>query len=742
MFNRNRIKVFFAIVFFALICLHAQALMKGWVEIPVSVSSNNRPIENATVEVYENGSLVQTYPTKANGNVTVKLNLNKQCKIYFKKGGLVTKYVEYNTIVPESENDQIIPAAKFAIELFEDKGDLSQKDAVNKPVAKYIYNTTYEDFIFDDSYSKQVKAEQEQARREAEALAKQKDKGRLDSLNKIWNDSLLLAKDRQSKLLTDKAEQDRIRKEQEKARQDSIARASADAKTMADLDAKEKARKDSIAKAEAEKERLETLAKSKATADSLAKLEADKRKLLDMEKVRLLAEARDKARQDSTSKAVLDKSRKDSLASVKAKADLEVASKQKEQFRKDSLARAEVASKVREKFVTDSISKAGVALKVHEKFVTDSLAKVESDKSKAEALAKTKADADAKVRETYRRDSVLKAESSLKERQKFISDSTAQAKVDKAKNDALAKSLVDAEKARQKTVADSTAKANADKVKQDALAKVKADADAKSKADAEALLKVQERKDALAKTEADKARQKFVADSTARATSDKVKQDALAKVKADADAKSKADAEALVKVQERRDALAKTEADKARQKFVVDSTARASADKAKQDALAKNLAEADAKAKAEEERLKLVADEKAKSNANAQADREQKEKEDADRKAKVQADIQAKKDLLTKTYTSDDKEKTTLAKSTTAVPKIRDSDYKEGVTEETVAETNRSIFRVVIKKDGATYNYQKIVYKWGGVFYFKNDNSITESTYVQDIKNAKAVLKN
>jgi hypothetical protein len=42
---------------------------------------------------------------------------------------------------------------------------------------------------------------------------------------------------------------------------------------------------------------------------------------------------------------------------------------------------------------------------------------------------------------------------------------------------------------------------------------------------------------------------------------------------------------------------------------------------------------------------------------------------------------------------------------------------------------------------GTAYNYQKIVYNWGGVFYFKNELSMTEITFDQEIKNARAILK-
>ena len=76
-----------------------------------------------------------------------------------------------------------------------------------------------------------------------------------------------------------------------------------------------------------------------------------------------------------------------------------------------------------------------------------------------------------------------------------------------------------------------------------------------------------------------------------------------------------------------------------------------------------------------------------------------------------------------------------------AIPKIRDSDYKEGVTDETVNETNRVIYRTVVKKDGNAFNYQKIAYTWGGVFYFKNDNSITQILFEQELKNARSEMK-
>src|SRR5436190_24302052 len=135
--NKNKLSVFLVITF-CLFMVQAIAQMQGRVEIPVSVTASNRASENVTVEVYEDGNLVQTLYTKPNGSATVKLNLNKQCQIKFIKAGFVTKFVEYNTIVPKEASDMIIPAQKFAIDLFEDKGELSQKEASSKPVARFV----------------------------------------------------------------------------------------------------------------------------------------------------------------------------------------------------------------------------------------------------------------------------------------------------------------------------------------------------------------------------------------------------------------------------------------------------------------------------------------------------------------------------------------------------------------------------------------------------------------------------
>ena len=169
-----------------------------------------------------------------------------------------------------------------------------------------------------------------------------------------------------------------------------------------------------------------------------------------------------------------------------------------------------------------------------------------------------------------------------------------------------------------------------------------------------------------------------------------------------------------------------------RKKFIADSTAKADADAKAAAAAAEN-----AKLQAAEEAR--IAEMKRVQDSLAAISKAEKDKAEAERQAKIQEDIQAKKDALAKANKIDTT-RSQPVKPTTAVPKIKESDYQEGITDETVNEPNRSILRTVVKKDGVTYNYQKISYNWGGIFYFKNEQAITAILFDQEINNARKSL--
>jgi hypothetical protein len=60
--------------------------------------------------------------------------------------------------------------------------------------------------------------------------------------------------------------------------------------------------------------------------------------------------------------------------------------------------------------------------------------------------------------------------------------------------------------------------------------------------------------------------------------------------------------------------------------------------------------------------------------------------------------------------------------------------YPLGVTEETIVGTGVVIIQRVVVKETAAYIYQKKIFSWGGVSYFRDAKAITESTFEQETK--------
>ncbi|MFM7217406.1 MAG: hypothetical protein ACKO1U_05255 [Bacteroidota bacterium] len=645
---------------------------QGYVQVKGKVRKSNSPEPGVNIAISAPGATALTVTSKDNGTYTFNLELQKDYTITFTKYGLVTKTVIFNTTVPADESD-IIFDNEFNMELFDDVAGVSQNASMAKPVAKISYNPAYEDFVHDPTYTKQIQSEQLEARKAADEIKRQQERARLDSLNRVWNDSLARVKEREAKLVA-------LRAQQEQARKDSLAKAQQQEQARAAAAAADKAKLDSIARVQAEALRLQEI-----------------------------AAARDRARKDSLLRADREKARQDSLAALRAAADAkakaEAEARLREQARKDSLAavaKAEVDRKQREaderlrlellaKQRADSASRADAALKLRQKEIADSTAKAEQDLARRQAEEKRQAELAAKAQEKSRRDSIdaaARAEVAFKERQKFVADSTAKAVAEAARKSADQQKQAELLAARQaKAAKDSADLAERNRLERERLAADSAKA-------AQASLAAAEKARA-----AEQARQREIA---RRDSADKAERDRLM----------------LIAENQRKDSLSKAEADA----------------KARQDAIDRR--------RAEEERQRLALQEKNRQDSLFRAQKLAAEQEEADRKAKAYADIEAKKQQLAKSaeVTAETKAATTPGRQVAPVPKIKNSDYREGVTEEKVEESNRTIYRVVVKKDGDAINYQKIVYNWGGVYFFKNESSITQTTYDQDIKIAKASL--
>ena len=615
---------------------------KGYVSVRGKVRKGNSPEPEVNISLSAPGAPAQTVTSAVNGTYLFNLELQKNYTISFSKSGLVTKTIIFNTVVPADEAD-IIFENEFNMDLFEDVAGVSQNNSMAKPVAKIAYNPAYEDFVHDAAYTRQIQAEQLEVRKAAEELKKQQDKSRLDSLNKLWNDSLARVKDREEKLML-------LRAEQEKARKDSLEKAQIRAQQLAAAAAAEKAKQDSISRAQAELARQQEIARNreKARQDSLARVQQEKVRQDSLLALRMAAEVKAKAEAEAKLK---EKVRQDSLLAV---AKVEAERKQREaeeklrlellaKQRADSLSKAEANRKIREKMVADSIAQANAALK-------------------------------------RQQDEALKQQELLaKDRAKFVKDSTAMA--EKAARD------------RAKFVADSAV---------------------------------------AAKAEAEQQRIRIEADAKAR---EKARQDSLSI--AMAVEKQKAAEQAKQKEKVRQDSLAQVE----NQRLLMLAETKRKDDEVKAMLAAKAKEEADARDKAAAEKQLLAIEEKARKDSAFKAQKELADKEEADRKAKAYAEIEAKKQQLSKAAElAGAPVVVNTPKAVAPVPKIVSADYHEGVTEEKVTEQNRTIYRVVVKKDGAVINYQKVVYGWGGVYFFRNEAPITQTKYEQDIKNAKASL--
>lgn len=686
----------------------------------------------ANVVITKNGAPFQTIVTNDDGKVKVGLPYGANYLITVGKPQLCTKKFEISTVGIPADG----PPQEFKIEaitLFELQKGIDYS-VLNKTLVKAAFNAGSNQMDFDENYINQML-------------------GELDKLKKLEADAIAKAKEAEANyksaiMAGDKAFQ---KKEWETAKS-NYSQAST-------IKPAENYPKDQIA--QINKIQADEAAKAKADADAKAKAEAE-------------AAAKKKAEADAAAaKAAAEaKARADAEAAAKAKAEAEAKAKAEAEAAAKAKAEAEAAAKAK------AAAEAAAA-----KAKADAEAKAKAD---AEAAAKAKADADA---------AAAKAKAEAEAKAKADAEAAAKAKADadaaaaKAKAEAEAKAKADAEAAaKAKAEADAKAKADAEaaaKAKADADAKAKLEAAAKAKADAEAAAKAKAEADAKAKADAEAA-------AKAKAEADaKAKLDAAAKAKADAEAaaKAKADAEAAAKLDA--EAKAKAAAD-AKAKAALDAAAKK---KAEDEAIAKYksvIAQADKNFVAREyavakvlynDALSMRPDEAYPKNKIKEIEELEKKKAIDDKNkntvlptlgskttAVVTASVdpdQKYKDAIKvadsyftmKKYAEAKKsyQDALIEKSGDAYAKVRltecekflNSDssielnakkkallakYGPGVTEETLTGNGVVILQRVLVREGDVWVYQKKMFSWGGVSYFRDTQPITESIFEQETK--------
>ena len=387
-----------------------------------------------------------------------------------------------------------------------------------------------------------------------------------------------------------------------------------------------------------------------------------------------------------------------------------------------------------ELYPKDQLAQIEIIIKDQEalnKKAADDAAKKAAEKAAADAAAKAKAEADAKAK--------ADAEAAAKKKAEEEAARLAKEKADKEAADAAAKAKAEADKlakelanksAAEKAAAEAKAKADAEAAR---LAKEKADkeaADAAAKAKAEA--------DKLAKELANKsAAEKAAAEAKAKADAEaaRIAKEKADKEAADAAAKAKAEADKLAKELENKSAAEKAAAEaKAKADAEAARLAKEKADKEAADAAAKAKAEADKLAK---ENKKPTVDKYKEAITKADGFFNFKKYNDA-KKSYEEALIAKAGDSYAKGRLAEIekllKSDVATAADVDAKQKALMSKYPPGVTEETIVGTGVVIIQRVVVKETEAYVYQKKIFSWGGISYFRDTKAITESTFEQETK--------
>jgi hypothetical protein len=757
------------LILFSILFSSFFAFSQDWT-LPFSsrIEKSGKKLQGATVTLMQGSSKVSETMTGDDGAFKFQIPPNGDFTIVVTKPGHCTKKFTVSTRgVPEDKKAGDFKGFNVeSISLFEPLPGIDYS-VLNQPLVKVNYDATKDNFDYDEAYSNQMLSALERLRQlELDALNKQKEleanyaasikAGDNAFKKKDWvmaragyNQALtfksaelypkaqlaqieIIIKDQEA--LNKKAEADK------KAAEDAAKAASdAAAKKVADEAAAKKAAEDAAAKKAAEDQ-----AKADAEAARLAKEKADK-------------ELADKLAKDAAAKKAADEAAAKKAAEDKAKADADAAAKKAaEDKAKADAETARLAKEKADKELADKLAKEAA----DKKAAADAAAKKLADEAAAKKAAEDKAKADAEVAR-------LAKEKADKEALDKLSKEEAAKKITA---DAAAKKLADEAAAKKATEDKAKAEAEAARLAKEEAAKKAAEDKAKAEAEAARLAKEKADKEANEKLSKE--------DAAKKAAADKLEADRLAKetaIKKAAEDKAKAEAEAARLAKEKadkeaNDKLSKDEAAKkaAADKLEADRLAKEKADKEANDKLSKEDAakkaaadklEADRLAK--EEAARLAKEKAAKEAAEAAANKvkttpppltvdkykEAKDKADAlfNMKRYQEAKLPYEEALIAKAGDSYAKGKLAeiekLLKSDAAVAVNVDAKkkalldkYAPGITEETIIGTGVVILQRVVVKETDVYVYQKKMFSWGGISYFRDAKAITESTFEQETK--------
>ncbi|MCX7862110.1 MAG: carboxypeptidase regulatory-like domain-containing protein, partial [Bacteroidales bacterium] len=128
---------------------------QGYLRISGQVKSGKDKIANATINLYENNTKINSVTSNANGDFSFNLDFDKTYIIEVSANNFASKKVLVDTKIPEKD---LIYKYTFTVDLFV-KIDGVDYSLLNKPVTKIVYNDEADAFDYDIPYTESMRKE-------------------------------------------------------------------------------------------------------------------------------------------------------------------------------------------------------------------------------------------------------------------------------------------------------------------------------------------------------------------------------------------------------------------------------------------------------------------------------------------------------------------------------------------------------------------------------------------------------
>ena len=130
-------------------------------QVDGTVTNNDRKLEGAVITIYKGNTQTQQVTTTSNGKFSVKLDQESEYSLTVTKPGFIIKKFIFSTRgVPTDIAKNFEGGAKPEISIFEIPKDPEVVAQVNsilsQPIAKFLYDPTQQDIVFDKAYSESM----------------------------------------------------------------------------------------------------------------------------------------------------------------------------------------------------------------------------------------------------------------------------------------------------------------------------------------------------------------------------------------------------------------------------------------------------------------------------------------------------------------------------------------------------------------------------------------------------------